>query len=75
MSIGLDIVSGLEVLHKHHIIHRDLKTSNVFVTLDEKGSLKCCAIGEGEAERERREGGREDKRGRESGVFADTFDR
>jgi serine/threonine protein kinase len=46
ISIALDIVVGLDFLHRNKIIHRDLKTDNVFVTLDGMGKLQCCSIGD-----------------------------
>ena len=46
IGIGLDISVGLDFLHKNKVIHRDLKTENIFVTLDGLRSLQCCSIGD-----------------------------
>jgi PAS domain S-box-containing protein len=46
ISIGLDISVGLDFLHKNKIIHRDMKTDNIFVTLDGLRTLQCCSIGD-----------------------------
>jgi serine/threonine protein kinase len=37
---------GLEFLHKSKIIHRDLKTDNIFVSYNNASDLSCCAIGD-----------------------------
>lgn len=42
----VDIASGMAFLHKHQIMHRDLKPDNVFVNLDVHGDVKQCAIGD-----------------------------
>lgn len=42
----LDMVTGLEVLHELNIIHRDLKSDNVFYTLDPDGRVSSLAIGD-----------------------------
>jgi len=46
VHIGLDLVVGMDVLHRHKIIHRDLKSANIFVTLDGMRALQCCSIGD-----------------------------
>jgi len=42
----LDIIKGLLFLHNHSIIHRDLKTDNIFVTLNERKEINQLAIGD-----------------------------
>jgi len=39
LKFALDIVSGLQVLHEMKIMHRDLKSDNVFVLMNEKGDI------------------------------------
>ena len=34
------LLSGVEYMHRHWVIHRDLKTSNLL--LDNRGILKVC---------------------------------
>jgi serine/threonine protein kinase len=43
---GLDMVRGLEFLHSHQIIHRDLKSENIFVMLNERREIIQLAIGD-----------------------------
>eukprot|EP01102_Stenamoeba_stenopodia_P022856 TRINITY_DN9676_c0_g1_i2.p1 TRINITY_DN9676_c0_g1~~TRINITY_DN9676_c0_g1_i2.p1 ORF type:complete len:301 (+),score=53.92 TRINITY_DN9676_c0_g1_i2:534-1436(+) len=43
---ALEIASGIEFLHSHGIIHRDIKCENVFVNLDMEGNIKKLAIGD-----------------------------
>eukprot|EP01121_Diplochlamys_sp_Union-15-3_P000088 TRINITY_DN10077_c0_g1_i1.p1 TRINITY_DN10077_c0_g1~~TRINITY_DN10077_c0_g1_i1.p1 ORF type:complete len:521 (-),score=79.42 TRINITY_DN10077_c0_g1_i1:15-1349(-) len=45
-KICLEIATGLEFLHKHDIIHRDLKSDNIFVNLDAHKQLRMFAIGD-----------------------------
>ena len=42
----IDIVAGLSFLHERPIIHRDLKSDNVFVTLNERKEISNLAIGD-----------------------------
>lgn len=42
----LDISKGLEFLHSHGIIHRDLKSDNIFVLKNESGSIQTLVIGD-----------------------------
>ena len=44
--ISLDIVKGIEFLHSNGIVHRDLKSDNIFVLLDEQSEIHKCAIGD-----------------------------
>ncbi|KAH0795363.1 TKL family protein kinase [Histomonas meleagridis] len=41
--VAYDIARGMNFLHKHQIIHRDLKSLNVL--LDDKGRAKICDFG------------------------------
>ena len=42
----LDICKGIEFLHAQGIIHRDLKSDNIFILTDEKKNVIKCAIGD-----------------------------
>lgn len=44
--IMLDIARGLTFLHSHSIIHRDMKSDNIFCILDELNAVKAVAIGD-----------------------------
>ena len=44
--ITLDIVRGMLALHRHRILHRDLKSDNIFCMLDEENEVKSVAIGD-----------------------------
>jgi len=46
LRFAKNIVNGLLFLHKNNIIHRDLKTSNLFVRFDEHNELKNIVIGD-----------------------------
>lgn len=41
-----DLVSGLRFLHERQIIHRDLKSENVFVVYNERNEIHSLAIGD-----------------------------
>lgn len=43
---ALSVLAGLEFLHKHQVLHRDLKSDNIFVMLDEKKEICQLAIGD-----------------------------
>jgi len=51
VTIGLDIAVGLDYLHKNDILHRDLKTDNIFITKDGMGNFQCAVIGDMDAAR------------------------
>ena len=42
----LDICRGVEILHKHEIIHRDLKSDNIFVEFGRSGEVVRLVIGD-----------------------------
>eukprot|EP01094_Clydonella_sp_ATCC50884_P023075 TRINITY_DN543_c0_g1_i1.p1 TRINITY_DN543_c0_g1~~TRINITY_DN543_c0_g1_i1.p1 ORF type:complete len:1398 (-),score=629.24 TRINITY_DN543_c0_g1_i1:161-4354(-) len=42
----LDVVRGLHFLHQNKIMHRDLKSDNVFTMLNEQGHVQQLAIGD-----------------------------
>jgi len=39
VSIGLQVLSGLEAVHKAAIVHRDIKPANIFLTEDDDGGV------------------------------------
>lgn len=41
LSIFNQIIRGVEVIHGHKIVHRDLKLENIFVRKTEKSGLVC----------------------------------
>jgi len=42
----LDIIKGVEFLHHHNIMHRDLKSDNIFILYGDRKEIKHCAIGD-----------------------------
>eukprot|EP01114_Cavostelium_apophysatum_P014157 TRINITY_DN3597_c0_g1_i1.p1 TRINITY_DN3597_c0_g1~~TRINITY_DN3597_c0_g1_i1.p1 ORF type:complete len:451 (-),score=91.80 TRINITY_DN3597_c0_g1_i1:145-1497(-) len=46
VTMALSIARGLHALHASSIIHRDLKTSNIFVTLGPQGETKRLVVGD-----------------------------
>eukprot|EP01102_Stenamoeba_stenopodia_P012281 TRINITY_DN3859_c0_g1_i2.p1 TRINITY_DN3859_c0_g1~~TRINITY_DN3859_c0_g1_i2.p1 ORF type:complete len:350 (+),score=84.95 TRINITY_DN3859_c0_g1_i2:66-1115(+) len=46
VSYTLQILFGLQYLHAHSIIHRDVKSENMFAMLDTEGNIKRLAIGD-----------------------------
>jgi NIMA (never in mitosis gene a)-related kinase len=45
-NICLQVISGLNYLHKKHILHRDLKSANVFLMKDESNPNYLVKIGD-----------------------------
>ncbi|XP_078161122.1 serine/threonine-protein kinase STY46-like [Carex rostrata] len=43
IRIALDIAKGMDYLHQHNIIHRDLKTANILI--DDKEAIKIADFG------------------------------
>ncbi len=50
LIIGVQVAGALEAIHRRGIIHRDLKTENVLVSLDQQGRLRAKLIDFGVAE-------------------------
>ncbi len=45
-AILLDIALGVQFLHQHQILHRDLKSDNIFVVLDAQRDIQRVLIGD-----------------------------
>jgi serine/threonine protein kinase len=45
-SYSLQMIDALDFLHRHSIIHRDLKSDNIFVTLNHDKEIHDVAIGD-----------------------------
>src|SRR5687768_3298279 len=50
LIIGVQVAGALDAIHRRGIIHRDLKTENVLVSLDQAGRLRAKLIDFGVAE-------------------------
>ena len=46
VKYAVDVLGGLEFLHKNQVLHRDLKSDNIFVMLNEKKEICQLAIGD-----------------------------
>ena len=45
-QIALMSAQGIQFLHQHKVIHRDIKAGNVFITKSERGDITRIAIGD-----------------------------
>ena len=45
-QIALEIAYGIQFLHQHNVIHRDIKAGNIFITKNEKDEVTKIAIGD-----------------------------
>ena len=45
-EMALEIASGIQFLHQHGVIHRDIKSGNIFVTRNEAGEVTNLAVGD-----------------------------
>jgi len=45
-EMALEIATGIQFLHKHGVIHRDIKAGNIFITKNEKGEITNLAVGD-----------------------------
>jgi len=44
--MALEIAHGIQFLHKHNVIHRDIKAGNIFITRNENGDVTKLAVGD-----------------------------
>ena len=44
--IAIEVIKGIEVLHQHCILHRDIKSDNIFVLLNERKEINIVSIGD-----------------------------
>lgn len=54
-AILLDIAQGVQFLHFHQILHRDLKSDNIFVQLNESSEISRVLIGDFDSAKSMRE--------------------
>ena len=45
-QIALETAKGIQFLHQHGVIHRDIKAGNIFITKNEKDEITRIAIGD-----------------------------
>merc|ERR1712137_1386520 len=45
-EMALEIATGIQFLHKHGVIHRDIKAGNIFITKNGKGEITNLAVGD-----------------------------
>lgn len=43
-TILLDVARGIEFLHAHHIVHRDLNARHILVSMDDEEGIVTCAV-------------------------------
>lgn len=45
MEWTIQVAMGLQHLHKHHVLHRDLKTQNIFLTRNRRNNKQHIKLG------------------------------